>query len=66
MLDSYLEAAAIAGVEAQLQPGRQLAKRRRFPNGGDESLAALDTVGGAVAESLGRCDGVLGQGRQAI
>jgi hypothetical protein len=57
------------GVEAKVlarrQPRRQLAKRRRFPTGGDESHAVLDTIGRAVAESLGRRDGVLGQGRQA-
>jgi len=55
-----------AQVLAELQPGRQLAERGRFPNGGDEPHAVLDTGGGAVAEGLGRRDGVLGQGRQEI
>jgi hypothetical protein len=37
-----------------------------FPNGGGEPLAVLDAIRGAVAESVYRRDGVLGQGRQAI
>ena len=48
---------------AQLRPGRQLAKR--FPNGDSEPLPVLGTNGGAVAESLGRRDGDLDQGRQS-
>src|SRR5271165_3766958 len=53
-----------AQVPAELWPGRQLAKRRRFPGGGAQSHAVLDAVGGAVAESLDRWDGGLGEGRQ--
>jgi hypothetical protein len=49
-----------AQVLAELQPGWQLAKRRCFPNSDDEPRAVLDTIGGAVAERLGRRDGVLG------
>ena len=52
-------------VSAKLRPGRRLAKRRRLPNGDGEPLPVLDTNGGAVAESLGRRDGALGQGWQA-
>jgi hypothetical protein len=51
---------------AQHQPGRQLAKRRYFPNGGDEPHAVLDASGGSMAESLHGRDGVLGQGQQGI
>src|SRR5262249_33293040 len=40
-------------------------KRGRFANGGDQSHTVLDTGRGAVAESLGRRDVVLGQGWQA-
>ena len=54
-----------AEVLARLQPGRRLAERGRPPNGGDEPDAVLDANGGGMAESLGRGDGVLGQGRQA-
>src|SRR5262245_24550828 len=52
-------------VLAQRQPSRHLGKRGRFANGGDQSHAVLDTGRGAVAESLGRRDVVLGQGWQA-
>jgi hypothetical protein len=55
-----------AKVPAQRQPRRQLAERGRSPNGGGEPLAVLDAIRGAVAESVYRRDGVLGQGRQAI
>jgi hypothetical protein len=34
-------------------------KCNHFPNRGDEPLPALDAIYGAVAESLGRRDGVL-------
>jgi hypothetical protein len=57
------EAQTITKVLARRQPRRQLAKRKRV--GGDEPHAVLDAMGGTVAESLGRHDGVLGQGRQA-
>ena len=47
-----------------VRPSRQLAEDRHFPNRGDEPFAVLDAIRGAVAESLGRRDGVLGQGWQ--
>jgi hypothetical protein len=50
-------------VLARRQPGRQLAKRKRV--GGNEPHAVLDAMGGAVAESVHRRDGALGQGRSA-
>ena len=52
-----------AKVFAQLRPGQQLAKRRSFPSSDGEPLPALDTNGGAVAESVDRRHVVLGQGR---
>src|SRR5262249_33697637 len=52
-------------VLARRQPSRHLGKLGRFANGGDQSHAVLDTSRGAVAESLGRRDVVLGQGWQA-
>src|SRR5262249_26137961 len=47
-----------AKVLAWRRPGRHLAKRKRI--GGDKPHAVLDTSGGAMAESLGRRDVVLG------
>src|SRR5215510_4050447 len=52
-----------ARVLTRRQPGRQLAKRKRV--GSDEPHAVLDAMGGTVAESLDRRDGVLDPGRQA-
>ena len=46
----------------RLGVGWQLAERKRV--GRDEPHTVLDAMGRAVAESVGRHDGVLGQGRQ--
>jgi hypothetical protein len=42
------------------------AQRRRVPNGSIEPLAVLHAIRGTVSESLGRRDGLLGQGRQTV
>jgi hypothetical protein len=64
MIRSPVGDAVEAKVPAQFQPGWRLAKRRRFPKGGDEPAALLGPICRAVAESVGRRGGVLGQGRQ--
>ena len=46
-----IDDAVEAKVLAQLRPGRQLAKRRRFPKDGGEPLPVLDTNSRAVAKT---------------
>src|SRR5215472_3438802 len=52
-------------VLAWLRSGRQLAEPGCLPDGGDEPLAVLDAIHGAVAEILGRYGHALDQGREA-
>ena len=57
-----VEAERLAG----LRRDRQLAKRRRFPKGCNEPLSALHAIRATVPENLGRYDGLLDEGGQAL